>query len=49
MWSKKVNATRKTVLHRIEALQQAIDKASEYLESGKHADWSVFRPWFAQK
>ncbi len=44
-----MNAKRKAVLDRIESLQQAIAKAREYLESGKHADWSGFRPLFARK
>jgi len=49
MSSNQANAKRKSVLDRIESLQQAIAKATEYLESGKHADWSGFRPLFARK
>jgi hypothetical protein len=49
MLSKQTKAKRKAVLDRIESLQQAIAKASEYLETGRHADWSGFRPLFARK
>ena len=44
--SKAMSAKRKSVLDRIELLEQAIGRAREYLESGKHAHWSGFRPWF---
>jgi hypothetical protein len=44
-----MNAKRKAVLDRIERLEGAIDKAKEYLKSGKHADWNGFRPWFVGK
>jgi hypothetical protein len=44
-----MNAKRKAILDRIESLEQAIAKAKEYLESGKHADWSGFRPLFVRK
>jgi hypothetical protein len=44
-----MNAKRKAVLDRIESLEQAIAKAREYLESGKHAHWSRFRPLFVNK
>ena len=44
-----MNAKRKTVLDRIESLEQAIARAREYLESGKHAHWSGFRPMFVRK
>ena len=40
---------RKAILDRIEALEEAIGKAREYLENGRHADWTGFRPLFAQK
>jgi hypothetical protein len=49
MSSKQMDAKRKALHDRIKSLQQAIAKAREYLESGKHADWSGFRPLFAQK
>jgi hypothetical protein len=44
-----MNPKRKTVVDRIELLEQAIRKANEYLESGKHADWHAFRPLFGHK
>jgi len=44
-----MNAKRKAVLDRIELLEKAISKAREYLETGKHADWSGFRPLFDRK
>ena len=40
---------RKAVLERIEHLEQAIVRAKEYLESGKHAHWDGFRPMFVYK
>ena len=44
-----MNQKRKAVADRIESLEQAIRIASEYLESGKHADWPGFRPLFDRK
>jgi hypothetical protein len=44
-----MNAKRKAVVDRIESLEQAIRRAREYLESGKHADWGGFRPLFDRK
>ena len=44
----RLNA-KTTVLERIESLEQAIAKAKEYLETGKHAEWSGFRPLFVYK
>lgn len=44
-----MNTKRKAVLERIESIEQAIDRATEYLESGKHAHWSGFRPIFVSK
>jgi uncharacterized protein YqcC (DUF446 family) len=44
-----MNAKRKAVLDRIESLERAIGRAPEYLESGKHAHWSGFRPFFDAK
>jgi hypothetical protein len=41
-----MNVKRKTILDRIGLLEEAIHKAREYLQSGKHANWSGFRPWF---
>jgi hypothetical protein len=45
----KINPKKKAVADRIESLEQAIRKASEYLESGKHSDWNGFRPLFVSK
>jgi uncharacterized protein YqcC (DUF446 family) len=47
--SLTMNAKRKAVLDRIESIEQAIAKATEYLESSKHAHWSGFRPLFVSK
>jgi hypothetical protein len=44
-----MNAKRKAVLGRIASLKDAIVKAMEYLEDGKHAHWPGFRPLFACK
>ena len=44
-----MNAKTKAVADRIESLEQAIRRAREYLESGKHADWHGFRPLFDRK
>jgi hypothetical protein len=43
------DAKRKAVLERIESLERAIRTATEYLESGKHANWHGFRPFFGRK
>jgi hypothetical protein len=40
---------KKSILDRIQHLEDAITKGREYLESGKHADWRGFRPWFTVK
>ena len=40
---------KNNILERIESREKAICMAREYLESGKHADWSGFRPLFAAK
>ena len=44
-----MDTKRKAVVDRIESLEQAIRRAREYLESGKHADWHGFRPLFDGK
>jgi hypothetical protein len=44
-----MNAKRKVVLGRIESFEDAIGKAREYLEEGKHAHWPGFRPLFTSK
>ena len=49
MATKQINAKKKAVLERIESIEQSICKAKEYLESGKHARWSGFRPLFVRK
>ena len=49
MRRKQPNTKRKAVLQRIEGFEKAIVKAREYLESGKHAAWSGFRPLFVPK
>jgi hypothetical protein len=40
---------RKSVLERIDRLEDAINKGREYLESGAHADWTGFRALFTPK
>ena len=45
----RVHNKKATVLERIESIEQAIVRAREYLESGKHANWSGFRPLFVYK
>jgi hypothetical protein len=44
-----MNAKTKAVGERIKSLEKDIRKANEYLESGKHATWESFRPWFGRK
>jgi hypothetical protein len=44
-----MNPKEKAVLDRIKELEDAITKCHEYLETGTHADWSGFRPLFADK
>ncbi len=44
-----MNANRKAVVERIASLEQAISRAKDYLESGKHAKWDGFRPLFDSK
>lgn len=45
----KRGAKRKAVLGRIASIEQDLERAREYLESGKHAHWSGFRPLFVLK
>ena len=40
---------KKAVTERIKHLEQAILRAKEYLESGKHSRWNGFQPLFATK
>jgi hypothetical protein len=42
----KMKAKEKAILDRIKRLEEAIIKGREYLESGAHADWKGFRPFF---
>ena len=42
-------AKKKAVLERIESLEDAIQRARAYLETGEHADWHGFRPLFVSK
>ncbi len=44
-----MNLKKKKILERIKHLEDAIVKGREYLESGKHAHWNGFRPWFVEK
>ena len=44
-----MNAKQKVVLDRIEHLEEAIAKGREYLETGVHAKWHGFRPYFTAK
>ena len=49
MPTKESDPKRKAVLDRIESLEEDIVRAKEYLESGKHSNWSGFRPLFVSK
>ena len=40
---------KKKAVDRIKRIEEAIVKGREYLESGKHASWSGFRPIFYGK
>ena len=40
---------KKAVLDRIKHFEEAITKAIEYLEDGRHANWKGFRPLFSTK
>ena len=44
-----MNSDKRAILDRIDSVERAIGKAREYLESGKHANWSGFRPLFIHK
>jgi hypothetical protein len=43
------DSKRKAVCERIKHRQQAIVRAKEYLQSGKHANWQGFSPLFVDK
>jgi len=49
MPKKQFNAKRKAVLERIQSIEQAIARAKEYLDIGKHAHWIGFGPLFDRK
>ena len=40
---------RKDIIERIRSFEDAIRRANEYLESGKHANWPGFSPIFSPK
>ena len=40
---------RADLLKRIESLEEAIEKAKIYLQTGEHSRWSGFRAWFNPK
>jgi hypothetical protein len=44
-----MNLKKKAILDRIKHLEEAIAKGHEYLESGMHANWHGFRPFFVPK
>ncbi len=44
-----MNAKENAVLNRIKQLEEAITKAREYLDDGRHPDWHGFRPLFSSK
>jgi hypothetical protein len=37
---------RKKIIERIDRLNEAIDKARDYLVTGDHSNWRGFRPLF---
>jgi hypothetical protein len=49
MPTKQFDPKRKAILERIKSIEEAITRAGEYLESGKHAHWTGFRPLFDSK
>ena len=44
-----MTAKKKDLLERIRSCEDAIRRADEYLESGRHANWAGFRPIVADK
>jgi hypothetical protein len=44
-----MNLKKKAILDRIKNHEDAIAKGHEYLESGMHAHWHGFRPFFVPK
>jgi hypothetical protein len=47
--TEKRKKAKDAVVERIKRIEDAITKGTEYLESGKHADWKGFRPLFYTK
>jgi hypothetical protein len=45
----RLNTKQTAPVERIKLIEQAIAKANEYLETGKHAHWVGFRPLFDSK
>ena len=45
----RLNTKQTAPVERIKLIEQAIAKAKEYLETGKHAHWVGFRPLFDSK
>ena len=46
---RRPNTKKTSPAERTKLLEQAITKAKEYLQSGKHAHWVGFRPLFVRK
>jgi len=46
---KKLDLKSRAILERIKSFEDDISKAREYLETGNHAHWHGFRPWFVKK
>ena len=40
---------KQAILERINHLEEAMAKAQEYVENGRHAHWAGFRPLFVAK
>jgi hypothetical protein len=45
----KSEEKKKAIIERIKRIEDAMTIGREYLESGKHADWTGFRPLFKYK
>ncbi|MGH1539227.1 MAG: hypothetical protein ACRBHB_02295 [Arenicella sp.] len=43
------NFKKKDILERVKSLEAEITKATEYLETGTHANWHGFKPVFNPK
>jgi hypothetical protein len=44
-----MNPKKKAVVDRIKRLEEAIERATSYLEKGEHANWRGFRPLFTPR